>query len=72
VMNLRKTTGLKAFPLALILLILGTLLTGVGMAYFAVPSYLQPLHLLLATMCFGMQLMLLLKLKRREKTVLTH
>jgi heme a synthase len=66
IVNLRKTEGLKAFPLTLILLILGTILTGVGMAYFAVPAFLQPLHLLLATVSFGMQFALLLKLRRKE------
>jgi cytochrome c oxidase assembly protein subunit 15 len=70
ILNLRKTTGLKTFSIALILLILGTFLTGVGMAYFAVPSFLQPLHLLLATLSFGMQFMLLLKLGKREKIAL--
>ena len=67
-LNLSKTTGLKTFPLTLILLILGTLLTGVGMGYFAVPAFLQPLHLLFATVSFGLQIMLLLKLSKREKT----
>jgi heme a synthase len=71
VFNLRKTTALKTFPIALILLILGTILTGAGMAYFAVPAFLQPLHLLLATVSFGMQFLLLLRLKRRAKTVAT-
>jgi heme a synthase len=66
IVNLRKTEGLKAFPLTLILLILGTILTGVGMAYFAVPAFLQPIHLLLATVSFGMQFALLLKLKRKD------
>ena len=65
-LNLRKTEGLKSFPLTLILLILGTILTGVGMAYFEVPAFLQPVHLLLATVTFGMQFMLLLRLKRKE------
>jgi heme a synthase len=69
--NLRKTTGLKSFPIALIVLILGTILTGVGMATFAVPPFLQPLHLLLATVSFGMQFLLLLKVNKREKTVLS-
>ncbi len=69
IVNLRKTEGLKAFPLTLILLILGTILTGVGMGYFGVPPYLQPIHLLLATVTFGMQFMLLLKLKRRGKEI---
>jgi cytochrome c oxidase assembly protein subunit 15 len=71
ILNLRKTQGLKAFPLTLILLILSTILTGMGMAYFAVPPYLQPLHLLLATVSFGMQFLLLLKLNRTVKPVFT-
>jgi cytochrome c oxidase assembly protein subunit 15 len=69
ILNLRKTTSLKTFPIALILLILGTILTGAGMAYFGVPAFLQPLHLLLATVSFGMQFLLLLKLKAGQKTV---
>jgi heme a synthase len=65
--KLGKTTGLKTFPIGLILLILGTILTGAGMAYFDVPPFLQPVHLLLATVTFGMQFMLLLKLKNSVK-----
>lgn len=64
IIRLHKTHGLKAFPLTLILLILGTILTGVGMAYFAVPPFLQPLHLLLATVTFGVQFLFLLKLNK--------
>jgi heme a synthase len=71
IVNLRKTTGLKSFPIALIVLILGTILTGVGMATFAVPAFLQPLHLLLATVSFGMQFLLLLKVNKKEKTALS-
>lgn len=61
--NLIKTQGLKVFPLAVILLILGTILTGVGMAYFSIPAFLQPVHLLLASAAFGLQFMLMLELK---------
>lgn len=68
--NLMKTTANKAFPIALILLILSTVFTGVGMAYFGVPAFLQPLHLLLATVSFGVQLLLLLRLTKKEKTQL--
>jgi heme a synthase len=67
--KLGKTTGLKTFPIGLILLILGTILTGAGMAYFDVPPFLQPVHLLLATVTFGMQFMLLLKLKSSVKPI---
>lgn len=72
IVNLRKTQGLKSFPLWLILLILGTILTGVGMAYFGVPAFLQPVHLLLATASFGMQFYLLLRLKGNVKQVLAE
>ena len=62
VLTLRKTPASKALQLALILLIAGTILSGVGMAWFAIPAFLQPAHLLLATACFGIQFLFLLKL----------
>ncbi len=66
---LRKTSGNKALPLSLIILILGTLLTGTGMAYFGVPAFLQPLHLVLATITFGLQLHMYFNLNTEEKLV---
>jgi cytochrome c oxidase assembly protein subunit 15 len=65
-LKLRKTQESNAFTLTLILLILGTILTGVGMAYFAIPPFLQPVHLLLATASFGMQFLFLLKINRKK------
>jgi cytochrome c oxidase assembly protein subunit 15 len=70
--NLRKTQTLKGFQLTLILLILGTILSGLGMAWFAVPAFLQPVHLLLATGCFGVQFLFLLKLNRKRTGVLIN
>ncbi len=66
---LRKTRGNKTLPLALIILILGTLLTGTGMAYFGIPAFLQPIHLVLATITFGLQLHLFLNLNTDAKLV---
>ncbi len=66
---LRKTRGNKALPLSLIILILGTLLTGSGMAYFNVPAFLQPLHLVLATITFGIQLHMYFNLNIKDKLV---
>lgn len=65
--QLKKTTGNKTLPLALIILILGAILTGTGMAYFGVPAYLQPIHLVIATITFGLQLNLYFNLNTREK-----
>ena len=72
VFNLRKTQAFKGFQLGLILLILATILSGVGLAWFAVPAFLQPVHLLLATLCFGVQFMFLLRLKGKESTAITN
>jgi cytochrome c oxidase assembly protein subunit 15 len=66
---LRKTTGNKTLPLALIILILGTLLTGTGMAYFGIPAFLQPIHLVLATITFGLQLHIYLNINTNPKVV---
>jgi cytochrome c oxidase assembly protein subunit 15 len=72
IVRMYKTEGSKAFALALILLILGTILTGMGMAYFDVPPFLQPIHLLLATVTFGVQFSFLLKLNRKEEIALAE
>ena len=72
IVSLRKTQTLKGFQLALILVLLGTILSGLGMAWFAVPAFLQPVHLLLATGCFGVQFLFLLKLNRKRTEVLIN
>lgn len=69
--NLIKTLGLKPFPLTLIVLILGAILSGAGMAYFAVPAFLQPVHLLIASLAFGVQFILLLELTRKSPEMKT-
>jgi heme a synthase len=66
VIKLVKTRSSKAFPLALILLILGTMMSGAGMAYWGVPPVLQPVHLVLATMTFGMLAFLLMEINRTK------
>ncbi len=70
VYHLVKTSGWNTFAIGLIVLILGTLLTGIGMSFFAVPAFLQPVHLLLATLTFGVQFMLLLRIRTGSRTVI--
>ena len=57
------------FALTVFVLILGTILTGAGMAWFGVPPYLQPVHLLLATVTFGLQFWLMLRLNGKTQKV---
>lgn len=64
--KLWKTGRVNRFTLSVILLILGTILTGLGMAWFAVPPFLQPVHLTLATLAFGVQFLLLLLVMDRK------
>jgi cytochrome c oxidase assembly protein subunit 15 len=52
-LKLRKTTSKKSLSLVPFVLILASVLTGILMAYLAVPPFLQPLHLLLAIVTFG-------------------
>lgn len=69
--KLWKSEATRGFVLPLFLLILGTILSGMGMAYFAVPPFLQPVHLLLATLAFGVEFYLALQLNRTTKPVLS-
>jgi len=70
ILRLKKTTGNNALSLSLVLLILLTILSGAGMGYFSVPAFLQPVHLLVATVTFGLQFLLFLRLNTSRETVL--
>lgn len=66
VVRLWKSASLDTLPRAIIILVLGSMLTGMGMAYWGVPAGLQPVHLLIATLLFGLQFMLLVRWSRRS------
>lgn len=61
-LQIRKTNVFKTLSLALFLLILCSLATGIVMAYFSIPAAIQPIHLLIATMAFGLQLFLFFRM----------
>ncbi len=50
---------------SLFFVIILTIGTGVIMAYFSIPAFLQPMHLLLGTMGFGLQIFLFLQLNSK-------
>jgi heme a synthase len=72
VLKLRKTSYLKTLSRNLIILILCTLLTGAGLGYLGLLPVLQPVHLLLATITFGLQLFMIFDLNSRSKVVLSN
>jgi len=60
--KLLKSNTQKQLVLSIIIIILTSFVSGVGMAYLGIPAVLQPLHLLLAVLAFGLQFLLLLRL----------
>ncbi|MCU0353524.1 MAG: COX15/CtaA family protein [Cytophagales bacterium] len=61
--------GLRRWAGVLLGVTLVEILSGVGMAYFAVPPFLQPVHLLLATVAVGVQYVIYLRLNPSRRTV---
>jgi len=55
----------------LMILILLEIATGVGMAYFGIPAFLQPIHLLIGSLIVGVQVLLILQLKGQSQHSLT-
>lgn len=62
-----RDTKLYNWSLLLIGIIGFEIATGVGMAYFAIPAFLQPLHLLFGSLIIGVQFILLLQLNDQKK-----
>jgi cytochrome c oxidase assembly protein subunit 15 len=51
----------------LVLVLFIEILAGVGMAYFAIPAFLQPIHLLMGSLIIGIQFIILLQLSDQKK-----
>ena len=65
----RKSGGSPKLVNALIVVILVSVLSGVVMAYGAIPPAMQPVHLLVGTVGFGLQFLLFLQLIRKERVL---
>ncbi len=72
ILNLRKTSQLNFLSTALMVLILSGIFSGAIMAYFSMPAFIQPVHLLLATLIFGIQILLLFKLNTPRPDLLKN
>ena len=66
--NRKNGYGLKYVNLLLVLLIL-EIATGIAMFYFDFPELSQPLHLVIATLFFGVQFYVFLEAFRKPRTV---
>ncbi len=62
--RIMKNSSFVFFIYSLILLLLFEIVTGVIMAYFAIPPAFQPVHLILATLIFGVDFYLLLLIRK--------
>ena len=60
--NSPKNGNLMRWSGVLLVVIVANIVSGVIMAYFAIPRFAQPLHLIFATLAFGIQSYLLLTL----------
>lgn len=56
--TLRKSP-INLWSQVLVLLILMEIATGIGMAYFGIPAFLQPIHLVLGSLILGVQFILI-------------
>lgn len=62
-----RKSSVNTLSWILILLVLLEIVTGAGMAYFAIPSFLQPIHLLVGSLLVGVQFVLLLQFNVQRK-----
>jgi cytochrome c oxidase assembly protein subunit 15 len=58
--NAKENRIIYTCSMALVAVIILEILAGVGMAYLAIPAFLQPIHLLLAVAAIGIQFVILL------------
>lgn len=66
-----RKSQINQWSQVLILLILLEISTGIGMAYFGIPAFMQPLHLLIGSLIIGVQVLLILQIKERLQYSLT-
>lgn len=64
--SLRKSK-INLWSQVLMVLILLEIATGMSMAYFGIPAFLQPIHLLLGSLIIGVQVMLILQIGEHEQ-----
>ncbi|MFC3415592.1 COX15/CtaA family protein [Algoriphagus hitonicola] len=69
--TLRKSP-INLWSQVLVLLIILEIATGIGMAYFGIPAFLQPIHLVLGSLILGVQFILIYQIRATKKVKLNH
>jgi len=62
-----RRSQISLWSQVLIGLIIMEIATGMGMAYFGIPAFLQPVHLVLGSLIIGVQVILILKLRAHKQ-----
>lgn len=62
--------ALKTFLMLLLAVVVFEILTGTIMAYFAIPAFIQPIHLLFGSLIIGIQYYLVLMINRKRSEVI--
>lgn len=62
-----KNSVKSTLAYAMMATVLVAIISGVSMAYFGIPAFIQPVHLLLGTLIFGLQFLLFLQLNNKRK-----
>ena len=65
--NFRERRNLMRWAKVLCVVIITEIVTGAIMGYFAIPRFAQPLHLIFATLAFGLQFYLLLLMAQSKR-----
>lgn len=63
---LQNFVTLQIYAIVLIILLIAEIATGAMMAYFSIPAFLQPVHLLLSVVILGVQFLLLLLVNYKQ------
>ncbi|UII24794.1 COX15/CtaA family protein [Fulvivirga maritima] len=67
--NIMKNDVKSKLGYGLMSVVLLSILTGVVMAYFGIPAFIQPVHLLLGTLIFGLEFLLFLQFSVKDKGI---
>lgn len=58
-----RKSQINLWSQVLVLLVILEIITGIGMAYFGIPAFLQPIHLLIGSLIIGVQVLLLFQVR---------